>query len=629
MESDKLIVLMVEDNLDHIELARRAFELAYSDDEFYACTTLKQAQEWLQTNQPQVIIADLHLPDGSGLALLEQYSLDGKVAAVMITNQGDEHHAVQAIKHGAMDYLVKGPETFRRLPSLAHRVYHQWKIIEAKNEAEEKLRQHEALLNSILQSTRDGYLLIGADGTFLEVNRAYAELIGYAPDELIGKTIRDIEALQTDEQIAATLERIQSEGSALFETRHRHCQGHLIDVEVSVTYLPDQGGKMVTFVRDIRERLAMQTALQEAKGHIERQLEEMTILRNIDRAITSHQESESLIQVLLDQMTHLKGICAACLLLRDADGGLWKAKAAVPTTSSCDVARLASWVGLDLSLLAELSQIEILPLNPSPDDSLPESFSECKYVAILPLRKGQHDLGALWMFTTDPKVFDQAWRDFANSLAMQTVIALESVRLYEQLRQQHEELVEAYQATLEAWSRTLEIRDKETQGHTVRVVEISIKLAAAFGYAGEKLEVFRRGAMLHDIGKIRIPDAILLKPAALNDEEWIIMRQHPLYAREMLQGIRILENALEIPLYHHEHWDGSGYPFGLKGEAIPLSARIFAVADVWDALTSERPYRSAWTREVARQYIGKRAGKQFDPQVVEVFLAMLDKGEIS
>ncbi len=107
------------------------------------------------------------------------------------------------------------------------------------------------------------------------------------------------------------------------------------------------------------------------------------------------------------------------------------------------------------------------------------------------------------------------------------------------------------------------------------------------------------------------------------------MRQHPLYAREMLQGIRILENALEIPLYHHEHWDGSGYPFGLKGEAIPLSARIFAVADVWDALTSERPYRSAWTREVARQYIGKRAGKQFDPQVVEVFLAMLDKGEIS
>jgi len=135
--------------------------------------------------------------------------------------------------------------------------------------------------------------------------------------------------------------------------------------------------------------------------------------------------------------------------------------------------------------------------------------------------------------------------------------------------------------------------------------------------------------MLHDIGKIRIPDTILLKPTSLTQDEWEIMRQHPLYARDMLQGIRILEEALEIPLYHHERWDGSGYPYGIRGEAIPLKARIFAVADVWDALTSNRPYRPAWTKEAARSYIESQAGQQFDPCVVEIFLRLLNAGEIS
>jgi PAS domain S-box-containing protein len=628
MEEKPLDILMVEDNLDHIELARRAFEFAYSQDQFYACTTLKEALHWLQDHPVDVIIADLHLPDGSGLDLLNHPQLNGRLPALLITNQGDEQRAVQAIKGGAMDYLVKSPETFRRIPSVAHRVYEQWRVIEAKKAAEEKLRQHEALLNGILQGTRDGYLLIDAEGKILEVNRAYAELVGYPPEELIGKTILDLEALQTPEEIGATLATIRQKGSAYFETCHRHQNGTLIEVEVSVTHLSEHGGKMVTFVRDIRERTVMQIALHQAKDHLERQLEEMTLLRNIDLAIASHQERQAMVEALVEQFVHLKGISGCCLLARGGEKDFWFVQAALPKKFDCQPEKLRDWLPVDLDRLVQEEQPLFVQPNRSSKSSLPPLLANCTAVALLPLTQHGQFLGILVLFSDQAQVFDAEWQDFARAITMQTAIALENVHLYETLSRQHQALLEAYQATLAAWSRTLEIRDKDTEGHTQRVVELGLKLARFFNLTEEELDRFRRGAMLHDIGKIRVPDAILLKPGQLDDKEWEIMRQHPLYAREMVQGIRILEEALEIPLYHHERWDGSGYPYGLKGKEIPLWARIFAVIDVWDALISDRPYRPAWTREVARDYIANQAGRQFDPQVVEAFLKLFDAGEI-
>jgi PAS domain S-box-containing protein len=628
MEEKPLDILMVEDNLDHIELARRAFELAYSQDHFFACTTLKEALHWLQDHPVDVIIADLHLPDGSGLDLLNHPLLNGRLPALLITNQGDEQRAVQAIKGGAMDYLVKSPETFRRIPSVAHRVYEQWRVIEAKKAAEEKLRQHEALLNGILQGTRDGYLLIDAEGKILEVNRAYAELVGYPPEELIGKTILDLEALQTPEEIGATLAAIRQKGSAYFETCHRHQNGTLIEVEVSVTHLSEHGGKMVTFVRDVRERTVMQRALHQAKDHLERQLEEMTLLRNIDLAIASHQERQAMVDALVEQFVHLKGISGCCLLARGGEKDFWFVQAALPKKFDCQPEKLRDWLPVDLDRLVQEEQPLFVEPNRSSKSSLPPLLANCTAVALLPLTHRAQLLGILVLFAHQAQLFDEEWQDFARAITMQTAIALENARLYEALSHQHQALLEAYQATLAAWSRTLEIRDKDTEGHTQRVVEIGLKLARYFNLTEEELERFRRGAILHDIGKIRVPDEILLKPTQLNDKEWEIMRQHPLYAREMVQGIRILEEALEIPLYHHERWDGSGYPYGLKGKEIPLCARIFAVVDVWDALISDRPYRPAWTREVARDYIANQAGRQFDPQVVEVFLKLFDAGEI-
>lgn len=190
------------------------------------------------------------------------------------------------------------------------------------------------------------------------------------------------------------------------------------------------------------------------------------------------------------------------------------------------------------------------------------------------------------------------------------------------LEQAHEKLLSAYDATIEGWSHAMDLRDKETEGHTLRVTKLSEQLGTIMGVEAEDLVYMRRGALLHDIGKLGVPDSILLKPAKLSDEEWTIMRQHPQYAYDMIQPIEYLRPALDIPLCHHEKWDGSGYPRGLKGEEIPLVARIFAVVDVWDALISDRPYRPAWDKEKALTYIKEQSGKHFDPYVVENFLKM-------
>jgi putative nucleotidyltransferase with HDIG domain len=189
-------------------------------------------------------------------------------------------------------------------------------------------------------------------------------------------------------------------------------------------------------------------------------------------------------------------------------------------------------------------------------------------------------------------------------------------------RDHQSELRQAYDNTLEGWSRALEIRDKETEGHSQRVTKLTLQLARACGLRGEELDYIYRGALLHDIGKMAIPDAILSKRTSLDDEEWIVMRTHPRIALDMLSAIAFLQPALVVPAYHHERWNGEGYPNGLRGEEIPLSARIFSVVDVWDALLSDRPYRKAWAKEQALQYLKEQSGKQFDPTIVERFIAL-------
>lgn len=234
-------------------------------------------------------------------------------------------------------------------------------------------------------------------------------------------------------------------------------------------------------------------------------------------------------------------------------------------------------------------------------------------------------IGALELFFENRTDFPSPWIEFARVLASQATIALENVQLFSDLKQLNKRLEHACEEILASWARTLDMRDHETENHSLRVAEYAVMVAEKLGIKGEQLSNLRRGALLHDVGKIAIPDAILLKPAPLSDEEWQIMRKHPVYARSMIEPITFLQSALAIPLYHHERYDGSGYPHGLAGEQIPIEARIFAVVDVWDALTSDRPYRPAWPPEKAIAYIREQAGKQFDPKVVEVFLSVLEE----
>jgi PAS domain S-box-containing protein len=199
----------------------------------------------------------------------------------------------------------------------------------------------------------------------------------------------------------------------------------------------------------------------------------------------------------------------------------------------------------------------------------------------------------------------------------------EALRQSEQsLQRANAELVLSYNDTLEGWSRAMDLRDKETEGHTQRVTEMTMQLARAMGVSEEAIVHIRRGALLHDMGKMGIPDNILLKPDKLTEGEWAIMRRHPGYAYDLLSPIEYLRPAMDIPYYHHEKWDGTGYPAGLAGEQIPLAARLFAVVDIWDALRSDRPYRPAWPEEAVLAHIASLAGTHLDPKVVEAFLRL-------
>ena len=241
------------------------------------------------------------------------------------------------------------------------------------------------------------------------------------------------------------------------------------------------------------------------------------------------------------------------------------------------------------------------------------------YFAV-PLIVKEQVKGVLELFQRTELEPNDEWLKFLHALANQAAIAIDNSSLFKDLQESNIELTQAYDATIQGWSRALDLRDKETEGHTQRVTELTIKLGHQFGLSENELVHLRRGALLHDIGKMGVPDAILLKPGSLTDEEWIIMRKHPTFAYEMLSPIHYLQSALDIPYCHHEKWDGTGYPRGLSGDQIPFAARIFAVVDVWDALTSDRPYREAWPEEKVLDHIRSLVGTHFDPQVAKVCL---------
>ncbi len=360
-----------------------------------------------------------------------------------------------------------------------------------------------------------------------------------------------------------------------------------------------------------------------------RRLEHLQALRAIDTAITSNHDLQKMFDVLLEQITNQLKVDAAIILILDKDSQhLEYAASRGFHTPTLRFTRLRMGEGIAGRAAQKRKVIRIEDLRTDPQTlkyspSLAREGFASYYAA--PLIAQGNVTGVLEIFhrtTLDP---NQEWLDFLETLAGQAAIAIESTSLFANLQQMNDELFKAYDSTIEGWSHALDLRDKETEGHTLRVTELTMKLARACGFSEGELVQVRRGALLHDIGKMGIPDRILLKEGPLTPEEWKVMRQHPVYAHEMLLPIEYLRPALDIPYCHHEKWDGTGYPRGLKGEEIPLIARIFAVVDVWDAVTSDRPYRPAWAREKALAHIKEQAGTHFDPHVVEVFLVLIQQ----
>jgi putative nucleotidyltransferase with HDIG domain len=360
----------------------------------------------------------------------------------------------------------------------------------------------------------------------------------------------------------------------------------------------------------------------------ERRLHYLAALREIDQAITSSFGLSLSLSTLLTQVIHQLKVDATAIWVYDADADLleYSTGRGFHTQAFEQAKPLRPGEGNAGRAIRERRTVHIPDLMAQRDNPRMEKALQTEpfvaYFAVPLIAKGDIK-GVLEVFHRTALEPDEDWIGFLHTLAGQAAIAIDNATLFDELLRSNYELRRAYDATIEGWSAALDLRDRETEGHTRRVTDLSVQLAKRMGFGKRDLVHVRRGALLHDIGKMGVPDRILLKPEALTEEEWAIMRMHPTYAYEMLKSITYLEPALEIPFSHHEKWDGTGYPQGLKGEEIPLAARIFAVVDVYDALTSDRPYRRGWPKEKVFEHIHALSGSHFDPQVANEFLKMM------
>ena len=456
MMENTIHILLIEDDPAHAELIQRAFENRGDKSRLTTAHTLSEARDHLSSFQPSLIIADWRLPDGDSSELLHDNEEDSPTIPIIImTSYGSERNAVDVIKSGALDYIVKSSESMTDMPHIAERAIDQWKIKQEREEMQVTLADREAQFRLLAENSSDMISRHDATGTFLYVSPACRAILGYEPEELIDTPVTPLVHPDDAKQILDMLSTPDWN-----------------DVTVTVDY----------------------------------------------------------------RLLHKKG-------------------------------------------------------------------------------------GYIWIETTARLFFDE----FNNRQEFQASSRNITERKESEaaLQRAHTDLQDAYDKTIEGWVRALDLRDRETEGHTKRVTEMTVKLAKIVGCSDDEIIHIRRGALLHDMGKMGIPDDILQKPGPLTDAEWDVMRKHPELAYQMLSKIKYLEEAITIPYYHHERWNGSGYPHKLRGNDIPLHARLFAVVDVWDALSSDRPYRKKMPINEVIDYLRKESGNLFDPDMVEKFIPLI------
>ncbi|MDA2934019.1 PAS domain S-box protein [Acidobacteria bacterium AH-259-D05] len=499
-----------------------------------------------------------------------------------------------------------------------------------RKEAEQAAKDSQDYFRSLVENSVDLLTILDKNETIRFSTPSVEEILGWKPDEFTNKSFLE----QVHEEDAPALRNILEEvkqkpgSTAPVEFRLQNKEGSWLNFEgVSKNLLQDSAVSGIAFtLRDNSKR-------RRAKEGIQRQFDSLNVIHAIDVATNSSLDLQVTIKVILEQITTQLKVDAACVLLFNPNTRVLKHFAGRGFRS---IAVTRSQVGLGEGVAGraalEHQLIRIPNLSDSGESSnRDELLSEEEFVAhyAVPLVARGELKGVLELFNRSAVTPDPNWSDFLTTVASQTAIAIDNTELVSKLQRDNTEIGFAYDITLEKVSEALDLREHIAQGHSRRVAESTVRLGGALGIEESDLAHTRRGALLHDLGKIRIPENILLKEGSLTDEEWELMRQHPGYAHQLISQIPYLRKAVNIPYCHHEKWDGSGYPRGLKGEEIPLEARVFAVVEAWDVLGIDRPYREAWPKTKIHKHLNAQSGTDFDPQVVKKFLELEKQGELS
>ncbi|CAG1013770.1 partial Cyclic di-GMP phosphodiesterase, partial [Anaerolineales bacterium] len=497
--------------------------------------------------------------------------------------------------------------------------------ITERKQAEEIIHQSERQMKALVTSLDDIVFEFDEDGTYLNIWTADENLLARPKSQMLGKQVFEVMGREQGASFYEAIKRVLAAGVPETVEYPLDVVGgqRWFMARVSPILAPDGSRRTASIlIRDI-------TGRKQVEEQVQVQLQRMRALNEIDRAISSGLDMRLSLDILLDQALSQLGVDAACVLLLDSSSQALE-YAIGKGFRLTSIRRSRVLLGQEFAGQAGLERrlIHVADLNSAGSQFLRgellkgEEFVE--YFGVPLIAKGMLK-GVLEIFHRSHLDPDLEWMNYLETLGGQAAIAIDNAQLFERMERSNMELIAAYDATIEGWSHAMDLRDKETEGHTQRVTKWTEELAKRMSISRQEIVHMRRGALLHDIGKLGVPDHILNKPDKLDEAEWAIMRQHPNHAFDMLMSIHYLRPSLDIPCCHHEKWDGSGYPRQLKGEEIPLAARIFAVVDVWDAMRSDRPYRTSWPADKVRELVIEQSGRHFDPQVVEAFLSLMEE----
>ena len=621
-------VLYGEHNITDIDLTKRFLkthapqidiEFVSNADEMF--TSLAEAKKGNKDIFDALLI-DYHLPGPGAIDLIKKLRSENIDAPIIvITGLGSEEAAVEVLKLINTDYVVKTSGYLMRLPVILENAHH---LVMLQRE-QEALRKSEERFRLLAENAVDVIFRIKVTppARIEYISPAAETVSAYSLEELYADPfILTRNTLNSDDPkvFIDWLANIKSPTINLHFTRK---DGRKIWIELRFSVITDEHNQPMFIEgigRDITERILADQQLRE-------QMERINALHQIDKAITSSFDLRVTYQVLLDQLRQVLHVDAATILqfepdliqyqyltglgFKTVESTLRTALRHSPLPSEAIAVKKTTHMKLDRGKISQPSLAEII-----------EHERFVKYIGTPMVIKGQIK-GVLEVYNKSDFEPTHEWISFLEALAQQAAIALDNSQNFLELQKSQSVLLQAYDDTLMGWANFLDLRDKETEGHTVRVLERTMKAAQRLGVRDEDMEHLRRGVLLHDIGKVGVPDHILNKPGPLTDEEWVIMKKHPDYAYQMLSPIGFLKQALDVPYCHHERWDGTGYPRGLKGKEIPFTARIFTVFDVYDAITSDRIYSKSRSKDEAIQYLKQNAGVIFDPDIIEICIDVI------